>query len=104
MPDGPPPLDRRPDYTVAVDGARHEDDRRRTSDWGDIEVCVDAVARFLADLGPNGKDSRLTYVDWSIGREGAPPAASLRRHGGYAAVRDLARHRLEGEQGNGAAG
>jgi hypothetical protein len=50
------------------------------------------MKRFLAQIPSGGSDNRKAYIDWCTGRDDAPtPTALDKNHGGFAAVRELAR-------------
>jgi hypothetical protein len=63
---------------------------RRRDHWT-LELCVDAVRRYFAQLPARQAASKKGYLAWSTGDEDAPAPSVFDRYGGWAAVSKLAR-------------
>jgi len=92
VPDGPPPLAERPDYTVDVGAARPGE--RRLQPRGDAEECAAWVQHFLEDLPSGRRCTATAYLEWLRAHPGAPSIKSFNQHGGWAAVRSRAQERI----------
>lgn len=88
VPDGPPPLDERPDYSRDVGAARPGE--RRKQDWSQIEDCLPHVVAYLEQLGAGERSSKLGYAAWAREQPGAPSYSAFDAHGGWELVRSLA--------------
>ena len=95
VPVGPPPQAERPDYAVDV-GAALPGERRQERQVYRLDGCVDAVARYLAQLPPGSRSTQRGYNDWARTQPDVPWASTFRLHGGWARVRELAWERLRG--------
>jgi hypothetical protein len=68
----------------------------RKHSW-DEDACVDAVARYLAQLRPGERSTTRGYTDWRATQHGAAPALpTIQANGGWEAIR-----RAAGERENG---
>jgi hypothetical protein len=88
VPDGPPPLDQRPDYGQSI-GAALPDERRRR-DWSEIEDCLPHVLAYLAQLPSGARSTKRGYQEWACEQKDAPTSSSFDQHGGWERLRRLA--------------
>lgn len=93
VPDGPPPLDRRPDYSEDVGAARPGE--RRIPRRHNIEDCVSSVSAYLQQLAPGQRSTKLGYQAWATTQADAPSYSAFDQHGGWGRVRALALERLQ---------
>jgi hypothetical protein len=92
VPDKPPPLKARADYSRDV-GAAREVERRRHK-WSDVEQCVTWMARYLEELPATARSTMRSYRDWTQDQDGAPAPDTLIQHGGFERIRRLAQERI----------
>ncbi len=68
----------------------------RRNSWSE-DACVDAVARYLAQLRPGERSTTRGYTDWKTTQDAAAPAlATIQAHGGWETVRRRAGERTTG--------
>lgn len=91
VPDGPPPLDQRPDYSKDV-GAARPGERRAPRSYS-IEDCVAAVMAYLAQVGVGERSTKLGYQAWAATQANAPSYSAFDQHGGWGRMRELALER-----------
>ena len=65
VPDGPPPKDERPNYRKRVLPPRPGEEKPRGYWDKNEQACVEAVAAFLAGLGPGDSDGSVAYARWT---------------------------------------
>lgn len=86
-PDGPPPVERRPDYELPVPGLVGRAAQRKVATG---EECVEAVRAWLNDLPPTERPTQRSYARWQARHPEHPSASVLGRHGGLVALRRAA--------------
>jgi hypothetical protein len=92
VPDGPPPLDERPDYSRAVGAALSGESRRQ--DWSNVEDCLPYVIAYLAQLRAGERSTKRGYQEWAREHPDAPSSSSFDRYGGWEGVRGAAQERM----------
>jgi hypothetical protein len=92
VPEKPPPLKARADYSRDV-GAAREGERRRHK-WSDAEQCVTWMTCYLEELPATSRSTMRSYRDWTLRQDGAPAPDTLIRHGGFERIRRLAQERI----------
>jgi hypothetical protein len=85
VPAGPPQLDQRPDYSLAVGAALLGESRRQ--DWSEIEDCLPHVIAYLAQLLAGTRSTKRGYHEWAREHSDAPSPSSFDNHGGWGHVR-----------------
>jgi hypothetical protein len=85
-PDGPPPMERRPDYELPVAGLVGRPAQRKVAT---DEECLKAVRAWLRDLPPEERPTQRSYARWQARHPKRPSASVLGRHGGLLALRRL---------------
>jgi hypothetical protein len=96
VPDSPPPLAERADYGADVSAARHGE--RRRVQWTEAD-CVNAVARYLAQLPAGKRSTKRGYHDWTRDRDDAPAPSNFDARGGWEAIRRKADAAISSESG-----
>jgi hypothetical protein len=91
VPDGPPPVKERPDYSISVN-AGHADETRKNK-WSET-ACVAVLVAYLEDLPPRQRATAQHYRRWIKEHPPAPDAALLTRHGGWSKVLALAHQEI----------
>jgi hypothetical protein len=84
VPDGPPPLDERPDYSRAA-GASIPGEARR-QDWSNVEDCLPYVIAYLAQFRAGERSTKRGYQEWTRKHPNAPSSSSFDQHGGWERV------------------
>jgi|GEM_PF-1162200 hypothetical protein len=93
-PPGPPPTDKRPDYSRNV-GAGHPGTKVRRIGWTDIDACLVDVCAYLKQL-PAGETSTFAgFRRWMQAQDRTVPSLeAFAKHGGWNRVRRLAYARI----------
>jgi hypothetical protein len=92
-PPGPPPTDKRPEYSRNV-GAGHPAETRRIG-WTDIDACLVDVSAYLKQLPAGELSTFAGFQHWIEAQGRTPPArGAFTKHGGWSHVRQLAYERM----------
>lgn len=91
VPDGPPPLHQRWDYTQNI-GAARTGERRRTGRARD--ELIEWLVRYLDQLRSRQRSTERGYNDWAGTQTGAPSSSAFDKHGGWTVLRASAQAEL----------
>jgi hypothetical protein len=89
---GMAPPGARPSYAGMGEGGtkRREREIRPPGFWT-LELCLEAIRRFLADLTPSVNPTQKRYLAWSRDHDDAPAPATFAQYGGWKVLLGIAR-------------